>query len=576
MKGFSIKFKIIATTLLCVAVISFGSNLFLFNYSNNILEERAARINNMYLTTLQAQLDEYLSDIVDMVVFCANDDKVTAALSRTDNFTSAGMRAALSAQERLNVYLNVCSAGVYTDKLLAFNANGLTVEGITREYGLVQDSVRIAELPLYSRAVADGARAPYYMGITDSITPFNGRVLALLCPVRGVGSLPENAYVYAEIGLDLFVEILSPYMRVNNIFLAWGSEFITAVPSALPACDPATLQSGENQIEQQLYDVSRAPLSAGEFILYSCAPQARFGDESTQLLLVVIIILITSLFLAALLAVIISNYLTKPIHHLNDRLRRIAANDFSFDPVIERSNDELGQMGRVVNEMSVSINHLLNETHDMYEERKNTEIALLQSQVNPHFLYNTLDSIHWMAVIQKNDGIAGMTRSLSNLLKNIARGVNTSITLREELSLLEDYVAIQSVRYLETFVFKNEVPPELYNCKIVKLTLQPLVENAIFHGIEPTGECGEIVVTGREESGDIILCVEDDGAGIPPEQLARILTAHGGENKASLNGIGVANVHRRLQLTYGARYGLTVESELNRFTRVSVRIPKEE
>ena len=101
-----------------------------------------------------------------------------------------------------------------------------------------------------------------------------------------------------------------------------------------------------------------------------------------------------------------------------------------------------------------------------------------------------------MAVIQKNPGIASITHSLSNLLKNIAKGTQDKITLAEELGLLQDYIAIQAVRYVEMFTFVNEVPQELYACRIVKLTLQPLVENAIFHGIEPTGECGTITMTG--------------------------------------------------------------------------------
>ena len=223
----------------------------------------------------------------------------------------------------------------------------------------------------------------------------------------------------------------------------------------------------------------------------------------------------------------------------------------------------------------MSIQHLLRETEAMYNQRRNIEIDLLQSQVNPHFLYNTLDSIRWMAVIQKNPGIANITRSLSNLLKNIAKGTQDKIPLREELGLLNDYIAIQSVRYLETFTFENRVPEELYDCRIVKLTLQPLVENAIFHGIEPTGECGTITLTGRAEGGDLYLCVEDDGAGIEPERLAGILTTERKRSGSSMNGIGIANVHKRLQLIYGRQYGLKVESEPGKYTRVTVHLPKE-
>ena len=282
-------------------------------------------------------------------------------------------------------------------------------------------------------------------------------------------------------------------------------------------------------------------------------------------------VLALSLLLAVCLAVLTSAYFSRPVSRLNARLRRIAANDFSFDPEIEKPQDELGQIGRTVNEMSMSIQHLLHETEEMYTQRRNIEIALLQSQVNPHFLYNTLDSIRWMAVIQKNPGIASITHSLSNLLKNIAKGTQDKITLAEELGLLQDYIAIQAVRYVEMFTFVDEVPQELYDCRIVKLTLQPLVENAIFHGIEPTGECGTITLTGRAEGDELYLCVEDDGAGIEPERLATILTAESKRSGSSMNGIGIANVHKRLQLIYGRQYGLTVESEPGRYHKVGGR-----
>ena len=174
--------------------------------------------------------------------------------------------------------------------------------------------------------------------------------------------------------------------------------------------------------------------------------QTALDQEGLHILYTVAAVLALSLLLAVCLAVLTSAYFSRPVSRLSARLRRIAANDFSFDPEIEKPQDELGQIGRTVNEMSMSIQHLLHETEEMYTQRRNIEIALLQSQVNPHFLYNTLDSIRWMAVIQKNPGIASITHSLSNLLKNIAKGTQDKITLAEELGLLQDYIAIQAVR----------------------------------------------------------------------------------------------------------------------------------
>lgn len=273
---------------------------------------------------------------------------------------------------------------------------------------------------------------------------------------------------------------------------------------------------------------------------------------------------------------ILSRFLTRPIDKLIRRIRRISENDFSFDPEIERSRDEVGEIGRVVNEMSLSLKLLLEETQERAEQQKNIEIALLQSQVNPHFLYNTLDSIHWMAVIQKSAGISQMTKSLSNLLKNLAKGTQDHITLREELALLGDYVAIQMIRYTEAFEVVNRIPEALLDCRVLKFTLQPLVENAIFHGIEPTGRFGTITLDGRTDGRFLYLSIRDNGVGIPPEALKALLAASAGhKSKGALNGIGVGNVDQRLKLVYGPECGLTYESAVGEYTKVTVKILRE-
>lgn len=338
----------------------------------------------------------------------------------------------------------------------------------------------------------------------------------------------------------------------------------------------ACAENTEMMLGGRKFKVAAVRLNAGGLSLYSCFEMTGLDNDGAQTRMAIAATLLSSFLLALVLALLLAAYLTKPISLLNNRLHRIADNDFSYDPEIEKAGGELGQIGHTVNEMTMSIENLLQTTEQSYEQRRKIEIQLLQSQVNPHFLYNTLDSIRWMAVIQKSPGIESMTRSLSNLLKNIAKGTQDKITLEEELALLHDYVEIQSVRYMEAFTFYDTVPKELYRYRIIKLTLQPLVENAIFHGIEPTGENGTITVTGREEGGDLVLCVTDDGAGIPPDVLPTLLSEERPRSHASLNGIGVCNVHKRLQMLYGDAYGLTIESEPGGGTCVTVRVPKEE
>lgn len=573
MKGLhSIKFKLIAATLACTALVSFLSSFLLYRYLDYAVEQKSIRIQQLYLETMQEQMNKYIADFTSLVLFIANDWQIGEAMTRGTPVNS-GM---LSAQSRLNISLRSCPGESCVEKLIVLTTDGRVIQATARQYGRATDLESLMNSEAYRRAESEGFRDSCTALVCPSIT--NGQpVFALLCPLQYPGIRAGRGLVYLELGLDIFTSLMEPYTSVNNVFLLGpNGEYLSEAPPALPAeLGPGELQSGAVETDAGRFRLESVPLSAGGMTLYTAAQTDTLNQDGLRALYVVGVVFVTGLVLAAVLAFLLSAYLTRPIQRLKSRLEKISANDFSYDPAIESAKDEIGEIGHTVNEMTMSIHHLLRETESMYQQRQNIEIALLQSQVNPHFLYNTLDSIRWMAVIQKCPGIASMLCSLANLLKNIAKGTQARIPLREELALLDDYIAIQSVRYMETFSFESNLPPELLDCRIIKLTLQPLVENAIFHGIEPTGECGTITLSGREEAGDILLFVEDNGMGIPPETLATLLTAERKHDRSAMNGIGVANVHKRLQLTYGKQYGLAIESVLGEYTRVTVRLPKE-
>ena len=581
----TLKWKLIFTSVLCTAAVSLFGSLFLYYKMNTMLQQKADRIDELHLSTLSDQLNEYLEDLSDLGNLCANDVQVVTALEQTGR-SSYAMRQALDAQNRLNAYLASSPLSSTVDQLTVFNTDGRFISGAGRTMGTPQDYDLIIQQPLYQKilqmqnppaAMIDPAQSIHMAMRRD---PY---VLAIVCPVRGLGSTSGYGYLYAELGLDLFSNVLEPFDEWSKLFLATDDTVLICPESLteeeMPTARQLAQASAENTellLGDRKFKVTAVRLNAGGLSLYSCFEMTGLDNDGAQTRMAVATTLLSSFLLALVLALLLAAYLTKPISLLNNRLHRIADNDFSYDPEIEKAGGELGQIGHTVNEMTMSIENLLQTTEQSYEQRRKIEIQLLQSQVNPHFLYNTLDSIRWMAVIQKSPGIESMTRSLSNLLKNIAKGTQDKITLEEELALLHDYVEIQSVRYMEAFTFYDTVPKELYRYRIIKLTLQPLVENAIFHGIEPTGENGTITVTGREEGGDLVLCVTDDGAGIPPDVLPTLLSEERPRSHASLNGIGVCNVHKRLQMLYGDAYGLTIESEPGVGTCVTVRVPKEE
>lgn len=298
-------------------------------------------------------------------------------------------------------------------------------------------------------------------------------------------------------------------------------------------------------------------------------------NDRIMLLQTVVLIFIMCLCLGLILSFVFSNQVRKPINRLVAHINKIAGGDFSQNQELE-SEDEIGQIGIVVNTMAGQIGQLMKQQLDDEKEKSSLELKMLQAQINPHFLYNTLDSIKWIAIIQKNSGIVKVVTALSGLLKNMAKGFHEKVTIAKELELLRDYVTIEKIRYAELFdVQINVAALELYQAGIVKLTLQPLVENAIFSGIEPSGKSGTIQINIYASDGILYLLVRDDGVGISPDKVGKLLMDTERVKGPWMSSIGIANVDRRIKLTYGEAFGLAVSSELGKFTEITIKIPLE-
>ena len=298
-------------------------------------------------------------------------------------------------------------------------------------------------------------------------------------------------------------------------------------------------------------------------------------NDRIMMLQTVILIFIMCLCLGLVLSSIFSNQVRKPIKNLVHQINNIAGGDFSQNRTLE-SEDEIGQIGKVVNTMASQIDQLMRQRLDDEKEKSSLELKMLQAQINPHFLYNTLDSIKWIAVIQKNSGIVKVVTALSGLLKNMAKGFHEKVTIAKELEFVNDYVTIEKIKYAELFDVRIHVEePELYRAGIVKLTLQPLVENAIFSGIEPSGKNGTIQINIYARDGILYLQVRDDGVGIAPDKMEHLLKDTERVKGSRMSSIGIANVDRRIKLTYGEEFGLTVASEVGVYTEIMIRMPLE-
>ena len=265
---------------------------------------------------------------------------------------------------------------------------------------------------------------------------------------------------------------------------------------------------------------------------------------------------------------------TKPIESLCEATRIAGQGDFAVRAK-GGNDDEMAILSTSFNQMVEQIGNLVEGIKVEQLNLKATELKLLQAQINPHFLYNTLDTIIWLAEAGEKEQVVNMVSSLSDFFRTTLSKGQDFITVQEEELHIQSYLQIQQFRYQDILEYEIEIPEELYQYKILKMTLQPLVENALYHGIKNKRRLGHIRISGQIEGDYLIFEVYDDGSGIDPEKLIRLKKVLDGEieEKENPSGFGLYNVQQRICLNYGQGYGLQLESEYGEWTRVYVRIP---
>ena len=273
---------------------------------------------------------------------------------------------------------------------------------------------------------------------------------------------------------------------------------------------------------------------------------------------------------------LISASIYTPIKKLHDVTTTITRNDLQA-LMTSHNVDEITELGMSFNIMIGKIRQLLDSKIKEQESLKKAEMKALQAQINPHFLYNTLDTIVWMAQANKTESVIEIVQALSNFFRiGLSRGQDW-IPIEQEIEHVRSYLAIQKMRYHDILNYQFDIDEAILSGTILKLTLQPLVENAIYHGIKGKRDGGTIIVRARQaEKNQVVLEIIDDGVGLTPYKLGKIQESlKNGSDVISFSetGFGLENVHKRIQLYYGEQYGLTIESTYRQGTCVTVKIP---
>lgn len=359
-----------------------------------------------------------------------------------------------------------------------------------------------------------------------------------------------------------------------------------AALSVLELCDSltASIQRIQNtqgydlrmeQLETNIYVITQLIEEYMYTYLYHeagqlAALQQRLNRMLVVELLAVLVCMVGVMALALRRAVRTSRSITDPIDALFRRVGEIGRGDLTEKPPVQAEDPKLSVLGAGIEEMTVRLNRQIELNRQEQIRLRGIELSLLQAQINPHFLYNTLDAIVWLIETGKNEQAEEMVTSLSTYFRSFLSNGQDIVTMDREEQHIRSYLEIQQVRYKDILEYDIQIDPAIGDCLIPKMTLQPLVENAIYHGIKPKRGKGLISVTGERNQDRVTIRVADTGAGMDPPELETLRRQL--ENDEA-TGFGLVSSYKRLRLMYGADCEFTIESQRGVGTAITIRIP---
>lgn len=337
-----------------------------------------------------------------------------------------------------------------------------------------------------------------------------------------------------------------------------------------------SVMSSNNFIERSILDTTVYAafyrIKEPDWFMVTVLPSKSLIKESNRLMRQLLLIYLTILVFAFFLANTLSRSITNRISSVINQMKTVRQGTL-FPMDSPKEHDEIGDLIDTYNYMTLKMNQLIEKQAKAAEDLRIAEFNSLQAQINPHFLYNTMDMINWLAQQGRTSEIRNAVQSLSKFYKLTLSRKQSISTIAKEEEHVSIYVQLQNMRFHDNIELISDIPDELMEYQIPKLTLQPVIENAILHGIlEKNTKSGTIVLTGWLEDKDIVLLISDDGVGISPEKLPTILSGTGQSSSGGTN-IAIYNTHKRLQILYGSKYGLFYSSEPGKGTEVQIRIP---
>jgi len=583
-RNLSIKNKIFLNIVIVVFL-----SLLLISYFSNLISTEAiikkAQINSSRELSL-------ISNNLDTMIFNINNSGVSLSIDyRMQDLLNANPKVpeSLSTRSDLNMELQRIIYGTLTLRSKIESSEVVSSDLELFQIGKYAPDVVSEIVRREASAYIDSVKSTYWLGLyrIPLIRGDPQNVFLITKPVINMttGLTAGSILLFVnehEIASVYSVNMINDAIQYdivdanNQIVSSTNKErLFKSVLSEHPMSDQAyeqlistgrTLQGpSDNRL---LYTLQK--FDALDWKILSVVPLKAITQEVRDVNKLIPMISLICLLLALFLSYALSRLITKPIFRLHKAMKAIRNGDLMARTSVA-SSDEIGLLSNGFNTLMDQINGLMLEISTVQQAKRQYELKLIQSQLNPHFLYNSLETINSLIQLKLEESATKFTSHLSHFYRLSLSSGNDVISISEEIQILESYLFMQSLRYHEFMDYAVDVDEAVLASKIPKLTLQPIVENAIYHGLRHQRKKGHITIAGRLEQGGIVLEITDNGVGITEDKINEIMRR--GKTEGKLDNFGLTSVNERIKILFGDSYGISMESQVGSYTKISIRIP---
>ncbi|PLS03733.1 cache domain-containing sensor histidine kinase [Neobacillus cucumis] len=573
---FHIAFSFSALILVIITIIGFVS----YDKFSNTLEENAKEYNLQLTKQVKENVDYYIRYMDDISSIVQNDPSFQQYFSSNENgsFIEKGEQE----NKLIDLFNSFINARNDIVSIFAFGYNGQILKSNPKLK--IKDDIKIENQDWYLAAKESHGEPVVSSSHVQAFVDDPHWVVSLSKELKSTDSHARKGILLIDLNYKIISEICKKvqlgskgyifimdkqgnivyHPQQQMIYSRLKTEMITQVLNA----------KGKSFVidhdgERKLYTITTSHLTGWKVVSVTNVNDMIMDGKKTKKFFMMMIVI--SLLLSLLIAIVISSRISRPIRKLELSMKEVEMGNFDIELDFSY-NHEVGRLSSSFNMMTRKIKELMQQVVEEQKALRKSEIKALQSQINPHFLYNTLDSIIWMAESDQNEEVIDMTSSLAKLFRISLNKGNETVSISGEIEHVKNYLLIQKMRYRNKLDFIIDVDPAIMSYQTIKLILQPLVENAIYHGIKNKTGKGLIRILGKEVEGKVLLQVIDNGVGMDSSKIKNIYSDEYRENSKG-NGVGVKNVHERLQIYYGQDFGVSFQSEVNQGTTVSIWIP---